>query len=270
MDIRVSYFMMGWVVPFYMLFQRKEYLSMYRFFRRRLGFAPLKAFGYTYLNHFSFGQIILDRFAMYAGKTYEIAIEGYEHFSRLAGREQGFIQISSHTGNYELAGYSLVAKEKRFNALIFSGETETVMTNRNRMLSGNNIRLIPMRADMSHIFELNNALRDGEIVSMPGDRIFGSRKYVECLFLGASAKFPLGPFALAVQREAPTLAVFVMKESVRKYRIFVVPLELTEADKRLKRTEQMEKLARLFVGELETVVRRYPTQWFNYYEFWNQ
>lgn len=266
LDIRILYVIMSGVVPFYMLFNHQGYASIYSFFRNRLGYSPLKSFFYVYLNHFVFGQIILDRFAAYAGRKFSFDIENQELFSHLASCEEGFIQLSSHVGNYELAGYSLVAKEKRFNILVFSGETETVMRNRERMLSGNNMRMVSMAPDFSHIFILNNALMNGEIVSIPGDRIFGSSKYVECLFFDRKARFPLGPFALAVQRGVNMLAVFVMKEAYNKYRVFVRSLPLNK--QLAMRQEQMAHLAQSFATELEKVVRRYPTQWFNYYDFW--
>lgn len=270
MDIRISYFLMGWVVPFYMIFSHQGYISMYHFFRQRLHYSILKSFWYVYLNHFKFGQIILDRFAVYAGKSFQFDIEGYNHFTDLASKEGGFIQLSSHVGNYELAGYSLVADKKRFNALVFSGEKETVMNNRNRILSKNNIYMVKVKDDLSHVFILNAALNKGEIVSMPGDRIYGSQKYAECPFFGAKAKFPLGPFAMAVLRDVPVLAVFVMKESAKRYKIFVQRLILDDSEKQHSQEMGMNDLANAFAFQLETIVRRYPTQWFNYYDFWKQ
>ena len=63
----LPYGIMAIVVPFYMLFNRKGYKAMYQFFRERLGLGPWKSFWYVYANHFRFGQIILDRFGVYAG-----------------------------------------------------------------------------------------------------------------------------------------------------------------------------------------------------------
>lgn len=103
----IPYFCMAWVVPFYMIFNHNGYLAIYRYFRNRHGYGRLKAFIYVYINHFRFGQIIIDRFAMYAGKHFEMEIEGQDMFDELDNSDDGFIQLSSHVGNYELAGYSL-------------------------------------------------------------------------------------------------------------------------------------------------------------------
>lgn len=292
-DIRVLYGVMGMVIPFYMLFCHRAYLAAYHFFRRRIGESPVRAFFHVYLTQYHLGQVVLDRFAVYAGRHFDIEIENFGLFQRLSAAPGGFLQLSSHVGNYELAGYTLVAKDKPLNALVFPGETETVMQGRNQIFAEHNIRMIPVREDLSHIFMLSNALRDGEIVSMPGDRIFGSQKSVECNFFGAPALFPLGPFALAVQREVPVLTVFVMKEKTWKYRIFIDRLDICQEDGAVEaeaetarnketngteaplrsvrnRRQQMEELARQFAGRLEQIVRRYPTQWYNFYEFWQQ
>ena len=65
------YGVMALVIPFYMIFNRKGYQAIYVFFRKRIGYGPLKSFGNVYLNHFRFGQVILDRFGAFAGKKYQ-------------------------------------------------------------------------------------------------------------------------------------------------------------------------------------------------------
>lgn len=263
--LEVMYALMALVVPFYMLFNRKGYRAIYRFFRLRLGKGRLASVWHVYLNHFCFGQVVLDRFATYAGKHFQLVIDGNEHFQRLNKGERGFVMLSSHTGNYEQAGYVLKSDRKSFNALVYAGESDTVMNGRNRQFAHSNIHMIPVQPDMSHLFLINNALDQGNIVSMPADRCFGSAKSVECRFMGAPAKFPLGPFATVVQKEVPALAVAVMKEGVRSYRVFVMPLDAGEGSHR----QQMAQLAQSFATALEGVVTRHPHQWYNYYDFWN-
>ena len=261
------YGVMALVVPFYMIFSRKGYQSMYRFFRERFGYSKWKSFWSVYANHFRFGQVILDRFGVYAGKKYHFVSEEQSVFDEKETHAKGFVMLSSHVGNYEMAGYSLMPKIKKYNALVFAGETATVMENRQRVLSQNNIRMIPVKDDLSHLFLLNSALDNGEIVSMSADRIFGSQKSVECQFFGQVARFPLGAFAMVVQKEVDVITVFVMKEGMRNYRICLRELRY---DKSFSKRDQMSQLAQSFATQLESVVRRYPTQWFNYFDFWKQ
>lgn len=253
MPLHMLYGVMALVVPFYMLLYRRGYQSIYRYFRQRMGYGCWKAFLNVYRNHFVFGQVVLDRFAVYAGKKFHFVIDGEEQFSQLADGSEGFVMLSSHVGNYELAGYSLHSVKKKIHALVYDGESATVKEQRSKILSRQNIEVIPVRNDMAHLFAVNGALDEGHIVSMLSDRIFGSQKALTMDFLGSPAKFPQGPFSLARAKGVPMLAIFVMKVKAREYRVLVRRV----AD------------AKAFVGTLEQVVRQYPTQWFNYYNFWS-
>ena len=262
----VLYGIMALVVPFYMLFG-KGYKSTYRYFRDGFGYGKLKAFLNVYANHFRFGQIILDRFGAYAGKRFDFVVEGQPLSDELEMRPEGFLQLSCHVGNYEMSGYLVHSRHKKFYALFYAGETETIMENRRRVLAEHNVEMVTVKEDLSHLFTLNAAFDNGDIISMMADRVFGSQKTVDCQFLSKIAHFPAGPFSLAVKKKAPVLAVFVMKEGFKKYRIIIkrIPYD-TSAEKE----KQITELAQNFVSMLEEILRQYPTQWFNYYDFWKQ
>ena len=273
LDIRVGYFLLRLIVPFYMLFSRKGYKAIYHFFRKRFNYTAWQSFLKTYKNHFFFGQVILDRFAVFAGRKdlFEIEIIGNEHFSRLTNGEKGFIIASSHIGNFEIGGYFLHSEKKRINALIYSGETKTVQENRGKLLKSNNINFLPVLDDMSHLFTISTALQNGEIVSMPCDRNLGSAKSLSCDFLNAKANFPIGAFALAATFNVEMISIFIIKESTRKYIAHVKPIgtEGSPGERTTKR-QRTEFLVHSYVKELENIVRQYPEQWFNYYEFWDE
>lgn len=266
MDVRLLYiFSAVFIVPVCLLVRPSRGV-IYRYFRQRFGYHPLKSLWKTYQNHCAFAEVVIDRFAMYAGRHFDVEVEGYAHFLELARRPEGFVMMSAHVGNYELAGYTLPSEQKVINALVFYGEKPSVMENRRKMFAHTNIRMIAIREDRGHLFEINNALARGEVISTPADRCFGSPKTVAKTFLGGVAHFPQGAFSIAAMRGADVIAVNVMKESWQRYRIFVTPLPY---DKQAPRRQQVGELADAYVAELERIVRRYPTQWYNFYEFWS-
>ncbi len=267
-DVRILYlFVAIFVIPVCLVLNPSRGIA-YRYFRRRIGYGRLKSAWKTYVNHCLFGQVVVDKFAMYAGKKFDVEVENYNEFLERASREEeGFVQLSAHIGSYEIAGYTLAVEGKSFNALVFAGEKASVMQNRNKMFADTNINMIAIQPDMSHLFEIDKALTDGGIVSMPADRINGSQKCIEHVFLGAKAKFPLGPFSVATMRGLDVLAVNVMKDSLLDYKIYVTPLAY---DKEASRQEQIRQLSSAYVAELEKRVRQYPTQWYNYFEFWQE
>lgn len=266
-DIRLLYaFVAVFVIPVCLIVNPAQRIT-YRYFRRRWGMSWWKACINTYRNFYLFAQVVIDKFAMYAGKKFEIDVIGYEHFKTLVGKPDGFLQLSAHVGNYEIAGYTLTSEHKRFNALVFGGEKASVMENRNKMFEGTNIKMIGIRHDMSHLFEINDALVKGEIVSMPADRIFGSQKSLTVSLLGKEALLPSGPFSVATMRSLSVLAVNVMKVSCKAYKIYVTPLQY---DNTLPRKQQTQQLAEAYAKELERIIRLYPLQWYNYFDFWNE
>lgn len=264
-DVRILYLFSDiFIVPFCVIFNRSGKIS-YSFYRERLHNGVLRSCWLTYRNHCLFSQIVIDKFAMYAGKSFDVAIEGTDRFKELEQQDAGFVQLSSHIGNYEIAGYTLRSTRKEIHAIVYSFEKESVMNNRNSMFSKTNVSMIALKEDMSHLFEIDEALCRGDIISFPSDRHMEGTRCLEAEFLGKEAQFPQGPFSVATMRGVDVLAVNVMKEGLRKYRIYLTPLAY---DKTASRKEQIRQLCQAYVAELEDKVRRYPTQWFNFFDFW--
>lgn len=251
------YGVMALVIPFYILFDGKGRRASWRFFRKRIGYGPLKSALHVYLNMFNMGMVVLDRFAAYAGKKFKVEREDNGLYQVYCSGNEGFVILSSHIGNYEMAGYTLLSP-KRMNVLVYAGETATVMANRERMFKDCNVTMVPVSEDMSHLFRLNNALASGEVASLPADRVFGSSKAVKCSFLGADASFPAGPFTLTHSRGVSALATFCVKTGLKSYKVIIQPVA----------GDSVRDLAQAFAKEVESVVRQWPDQWYNFYDFW--
>jgi len=77
----------------------------------------------------------------------------------------------------------------------------------------------------------------------------------------------MGPFLLAAQLHVPVISFVNAKVHGRHYRSIVKPLPAP--DPSLPVRKQSEQIATAYAQELETVLRKYPEQWFNFYDFWN-
>jgi len=269
-NVRIGYFFAAFAVPFYMLFGHQSYLAIYRFYNQRIGCGKLFSFTKTCKNYFSFAKIIVDRFSVLAnGKSkFKVTITGQEYFEQYINNEKGFIMASSHVGNFEICGYLLHQDVKNINSLIYGGEAPVFQSHREKQLEKNNVKSIPVTDNFSHLFIMNEALDKGEIVNMPCDRLFGSNKFFKCDFLGKKASFPIGAFLLSVLKNADILSVFVMKITASHYHVFLKPI-ITDDIPDENAKSKAERLAALYVEQLESIVKQYPEQWFNYYDFWN-
>jgi predicted LPLAT superfamily acyltransferase len=289
-----------------MVVRPRNTLAIWHYFRRRQGYGVFKTFVHLVRNHYAFGQVVIDRFASYAGKRFDIRLDGPDIYREVESAGTGFMTISSHVGNFEMAGYALHAS-RRLNVLGYGGEVEAVKSGRNRLLSENNIRMVPVTDGISHIFVLREALENGETVDIHGDRLFGSTKSLVCNVLGAPAHLPQGPFALATsvdlpamqdatagaeaatsatatlelsQKTAsqlqplpasaplPVIAVFCMKTGHREFTVSLRRLD-APSDDALSRKDRTQILAQRYADALSDILRRYPDQWFNFFEFWD-
>lgn len=264
-DVRILYLFSDIFVIPVCLIVNPSGRTAFRFYRDAMHYGRARACLAAYRNHCLFSQVVIDRFAMYAGRSFEVEVEGLGYFEALAARDEGFLHLSSHIGNYEIAGYSLVSERKKIHAVVYAHEKESVMAGRTDMFSRTNISMIALREDMGHLFEIDRAICDGDVVSFPTDRHMGDAKCVSAQFFGREAKFPMGPFSVATMRGVDVLAVNVMKEGLKKYRIYVTPLQY---DKDAPRREQVRQLCGAYVAELEKRVRQYPLQWYNFFDFW--
>ena len=129
LPLQFIYAVVALVVPGYLVF-RPGARHQYRFFRHQLGFSPLKAARMTVVNHYHFGQIMIDRFAAFAGRKFRFTIEGEAHFDHLVRQPESFALLSAHIGCYELSGYTLRPEGKQIFALVFAHETAVVAEGR--------------------------------------------------------------------------------------------------------------------------------------------
>jgi len=265
-DVRLIYaFMVLWL-PFYLLSRPSAVSAQYRYYRHRQHFRQLKSAWFVLANFYRFGQVIMDRFAAYAGRKFNYIIDQRDLFYNYVDKADGFMILSSHLGNFEMAGYELSTPLKRMNVVLYAGDTEEVMKRREELLATHNIHLISLQQDMSHVFEMHNALANGEILAMPADRRMGSLKSVTVNVLGSPAKLPMGPFVLAVSRNETVRAVFVMKEKWDTYHIYIEPLEQPFEG---TRNERIQYVANQYADLLTKLAKRYPAQLYNYFDFWS-
>ena len=269
--IRPLYVILACVVPFYLLFSRSNRKNIEAYLQRRLG--PLRGWRLLklcYRNHYYFSQAMVDRFALLAGLRGRYCLQniyGEEVLAAALKGEKSFILAGAHVGNMELAGYFFDKQDKKFNGIVFGAEARFLQKHRTRALAEQNLRLIPVAQDLSHLFILHQALRDGECLTLHCDRNMLGNKKVQLPFLGASAGFPSGAFHLALRMEVPVLSLFVMREKNKCYSIHIK--NLTDS---LPQEGSHEEILRCYVksyvDELEIITKRYPEQWYNYHDFW--
>lgn len=242
--------------------------GIYYYWRTRRGFSVNRSIWHLWLNYVEFGKAILDRFAAWAGRRVETTLEGIEIIDKVLEQNRGFIVLSTHIGNQELAGYNFKMPKPMY-ALVYMGDTETVNARRTALFESMGIHTIPYRQDGSHIFDMHNALSNGNILSIHGDRMLNGVRQIEAPILGEQAAFPEGPFYIAAVEKVPVLTLFMMRNGLGKYHLFVK--QISNGDYTASnRKEQEKELLTSYIKVIEQIVEHYPHQWFHFYEFWKK
>jgi predicted LPLAT superfamily acyltransferase len=263
LGLSIAYLLLRFVALYYLFFSRKSTKSSFYFFREILKYDYFTAWLKVYQNYYVFGQTLIDKVAIMGGirNRFTINHEGQNYLRDIAAQGQGGIFISAHIGNYEVAGNLLNVIQARINIVMFDAEHEKIKNYFSEIYGERPVNIIPVKDDLSHIFEINKALRNQEIICIHGDRYVEGGKVISADFLGKPALFPLGPFQLAKALKVPYSYVFAVKETSTHYHFFATPPKLSNGN--------VEDMVKEYVAEVEKMVRKYPEQWFNFYNFWS-
>jgi predicted LPLAT superfamily acyltransferase len=132
-----------------------------------------------------------------------------------------------------------------------------------------NFQVIPLSADLSHLISIRQALDKGGLIAIHGDRFREGMETLTAKFFGKDARFPEGPFYLALRMNAPVSFAFAMKEGPAHYHFYATPPKIYDLPKGKRiGTEDMMPMLQDYILALETILEKYPEQWFNYYGFW--
>ncbi len=262
-----AYFLLRFVSFHYVVFSHKSSKSIYYYFHSRLGYGRLKSLFKVYQNYFIFGQSIIDKVVVMSGirNKFTFEFDGRKNLNEIAAMGKGGLLLSAHIGSWEIAGNLLKQINTRINIVMFDGEDQQIKAFMERATGKLSVNIIVIKDDISHIFKINEAFQNNELVCMHADRYLEGNKTITKSFLGADAKFPLGPFILAQKFKVPVAYVFAMKETKFHYHFYASTIK---EYLHLGKDAGIAQMTSDFVGEMEKYVKKYPEQWYNYYNFW--
>jgi len=265
-----AYFLLRFVAFYFFISSPGSFGNIFSFYRRRLDFGFFRSILFVYRNFYNFGQVLLDKIAAMAGfrNSFSFTYEGEKYLSNMVEEGTGGLLISAHIGNFEMAGHMLERLKTTVNIIMLDAEHEKIKDYLSSFTQ-KSFRVIVIKDDNSHIYEINKALGEKQIVCIHGDRFIKGSKVMPVDFLGEKAFFPTGPFYLAMKYNVPVSFVFAMKESKEHYHFFASPPRFYQQQGiQARRDQTILSIIKDYICELEKAIRKYPSQWFNYYNFW--
>lgn len=219
----------------------------------------------------SFARVLADRFLFTAaaGQLTHRSL-GYDTLKSGANHPQGCVMISAHVGNWELSGRFLDSYQfGKAHLVMLQAEDPAVAAQVRAALDAQRLGIIDLKDPFAASLEIAAALRRGETCCMLGDRTAGSDAgTVSVPFCGGRARFPIGPFIAAATTGAVMVPTFCLKVGWTRYATFAPTIWPLSLGSRRERQQQLTAAVARWARLLETVVRRYPLQWHNFYDFW--
>lgn len=269
LGVGAAYALLVCVVPYFVPFAPRATAAVWRYNRRILRRGRGRSMVEIFRHYYVFGQTIIDKIAIGAGYADRYRFE-YERVEecRAVLDAGGAVMIGAHIGNWEIGAPFFEDYGSRMNIVMYDAEYEKIRETLDKYASGRNYKVIPLSDDpLESVLRIKTALDGGEYVCFQGDRFMAGADTLETRFLGADALFPAGPFTVAARMGVPVVFYFAMREKGRKYRFhFFVP----DPPAKTRGGEGARALLGQYTEILEAMVRRYPRQWFNFYEFWRR
>ena len=245
--------------------------ASFQFLDRAIGPASgLKAVFRSWRHMLEFARTIVDRvvLGLEGPKSFTRTSTGFEKIRDAAERKQGVILLTAHLGSYEAATGMLGDRiTVPFDIVAYEGEDAEVREAIERSSDKFKPNVLSVGKGELGALDIMRALRAGHVVALQGDRTVDERT-VEVDFLGAPARFPVGPFVLAALTGAPMIATFNVQTALRTYDLSAFDPESYAFDRSKDRGDQLKEWVEGYVRKLEQVVRKHPFQWFNFYDFW--
>ncbi len=262
-----AYFLLRIVVLYYFCFSFKASRQIYLLYRNKLKYGRFTSLIKLYNNYFLLGQSIIDKVVLMSGikNKFSFHFDGEENLLKIADMKKGGILLSAHIGNWDVAGHLFTRLQTPINIVLYDAEHENIKKYLDGVTGKRNMNIIVIKDDLSHIYAISDAFAKNELVCMHADRFLPGNKTIRSEFLEQSAKFPLGPFLLAATFKVPVSYVFACKESKLHYHLFAS--EIKDYSK-FGKDEMMNNMLRDYAAEMELKLKRYPEQWFNYFNFW--
>ncbi|WP_378187671.1 lipid A biosynthesis acyltransferase [Aquimarina sp. W85] len=266
--LKTAYSVLVFVALYYVFFSYDTTRANYYYFKKRLNFSRFKSILSVYQNYFVFGQTLIDRTAISFGlrKKFVFNHDGRERMQNLLKEGRGGVIFSAHIGSFNIARYffdDFNLRGTMINLLVTDQENEQIKQYVGAVSEDTKMNFIVIKPDMSHIFKMNDALSNKEVIIFASDRYVEGVQFLDEDLLGKTVKFPAGPFKLAARKKIPILFMYIMKGKGKNYNLYARAPIFKDTPVRPRH------VLKEYVRNLEIMINKYPLQWFNFYDYWN-
>lgn len=219
----------------------------------------------------AFSWCLTERYERLATRRpFTVNAEGLEHWRELNDSGKGFLLVTAHLGCWEVGSMLPSSQEARRVHVVREAEVDPAAQKffaeliRNQ---SNGLYKTHFAEDPHLGMDLLDALREGDIVALQGDRPRSGGRASERTLFGRPFAMPIGPAVLARAAGAPLLPVFVFRDGRRRYRCAIRPP--VHVAHTANRHADVEQALQSLAAELEWAIAQRPYQWFCFRKLWD-
>ena len=253
-----------WFITFFAFLGAKEPRKYSKKYLSMMGLNPgiLNQF-----KHFlTYSYSLFDKMEVFAGKFSPDNIffdNENDKINFINDLQKGVFVIGSHLGNIEMMRVLLRTSIRKPLNIFLSADQCKIFNNFIKQIEIESpVVVYPVEdINVNTSIEIKEKISNGEVVVMAGDRISKHSTNIKVQFLGRTIQLPSGTFKFAYLMEHPVYFVCALKEG-EKYRICLKKFEYIGS-----KTETVKNMQKEYLEFLETLVPRYPFQFFHFYDF---
>ncbi|QDE37975.1 acyltransferase [Luteibacter pinisoli] len=221
-----------------------------------------------------FATTLFDRmfFLARGERDFKVEVDGLQALDDCLDTGSGVLLIGSHQGSFEalralgqrrpdVTLRVVLDKQKTpaLTALLEALAPEVGAAVIDASLGGTSVALA-----------MSEGTANGGMVALLADRGHRLEASRTVPFLGTPASFPVGPWLLASALKVPVVLCFGIYEGGNRYRLIFEAFSDGISIPRANRAEALDHVVGSYAARIEHYCRRYPFNWFNFYDFWQE
>ncbi|NDU87899.1 MAG: acyl-CoA synthetase, partial [Ferrovum sp.] len=223
-----------------------------------------------YQHFFSFSSTIHDRIYLLNNRydLFDLRISGAAPIHALHAANRGSFLFGAHFGSFEML--RSIARDHptlKVCAAMYSENARQINDTLSTINPGFMLDII-LLGQVDSMLEIHQKLKEGFMIGILADRASGPDQYLSIPFLGSQARFPTGPFRMAVLLRQPIYIMTGLYRGGNRYDIQFELLADFSKPSATSREEEIHELLAKYVTALEHYCHAAPYNWFNFYDFW--
>lgn len=267
---RPSRLLVYFLAAFFCLFSPRERAALRRFYSH-LDAARGAGWRRLYRHFLAFATVLHDRVFILNGQSrlFTITSNGEQALQALARERGAALIVSAHLGSFEMLKAFGEQHGQHVTMLMYEENSRRI----NASLAAINPQAKMPVIALNHLDSMLQArqhIEQGAWLGMLADRSLAADSKQAFGFLGQPALFGNGPWRLAALLGCPVFFMAACWQGGARYHIEIAPLADfgKNTSSRSERAQAVLAAQQHYVDLLQQMARRYPDNWFNFYDFW--